>query len=246
VDTDDQNDDFQRLHELIEASEDLKGFLDGMCRYAATTLTRATGARIECAVTLHRRKRRATIAGSSDTAILLDGIEQALGDGPCLQALQSLEPVLLADTGAEGRWPEYSCDLAAAGARSVLGVPLPLGSDASAALNFFAPATGLFSETAISEAVTFADMAGQALRLANRIATADRLAEDLKTAMDRRTVIDVATGMIMSQNGCTKDEAAEVLIQASSNRNEKLYQVALDIINARSATDPRPTAHFED
>ncbi|SDW89844.1 hypothetical protein SAMN04487912_105286 [Arthrobacter sp. cf158] len=107
-----------------------------------------------------------TIAGNSDEAILLDGVEQALGYGPCLESLETLQPVLLADTHTDTRWPAYAGTLAAAGARSVLGLPLDLGKDASAALKFFAPATGLFTEEAIGEAVVFGDMAGQALRLA--------------------------------------------------------------------------------
>lgn len=187
METEEQNEDFQRLHHLITGTDDVKGFLTGMSKYAAATLTRAAGSRIECAVTLHRRRRRATVAGSSDIAILLDGVEQALGDGPCLEALQTLQPVLLADTATSDRWPAYAKNLAAAGARSVLGVPLELGEDASAALNFFAADTGLFTRDVIDEAAVFADMAGQALRLTVRIATADLLAADLKAAMESRT-----------------------------------------------------------
>lgn len=244
--TDAQNDDFQRLHQLIGDSEDVKGFLDRMTHYAATTLTRATGSPIECAATLHRRKRRVTIAGSSDTAILLDGVEQGLGDGPCLEALQSLKPVLLADTNNDKRWPGYSQNLAAAGARSVLGVPLALGNDASAALNFFAPVTGVFTDQAIEEATVFADMAGHALKLAVRIAAADLLVADLKAAMEHRTAIDIATGIIMCQNHCAQEEAFEMLKRASSSRNEKLSTLAEDIIKVGSGNQTATATHFED
>ncbi|MFE5837459.1 hypothetical protein [Arthrobacter sp. NPDC056493] len=79
METGEQNEVFQRLHQLIDGAvtlaDDVKGFLEGMTRYASATLSRVTGAQIECAVTLHRRKRSVTIAGSSDTAILLDGVE---------------------------------------------------------------------------------------------------------------------------------------------------------------------------
>lgn len=37
-----------------------------------------TGSSVECVVTLHRRRRGATIAGSSDTAILLDVVKQSV------------------------------------------------------------------------------------------------------------------------------------------------------------------------
>jgi GAF domain-containing protein len=245
VETGEQNADFQRLHQLIDGADDVKGFLEGMTRYAAATISRATGGRIECAVTLHRRKRRATIAGSSATAVTLDAIGQQLGDGPCLEALENFKPVLLADTGTDERWPAYSRALAAAGAVSVLGVPLELGKDASAALNFFALETSVFTEDAINEAVIFADMAGQALRLALRIATADLLAADLKAAMERRTAIDLATGVIMCQNNCTQAEAFNMLLVASQHRNEKVHDVAADIIKGRSG-DQAPSTYFED
>jgi GAF domain-containing protein len=246
VETEDQNEDFQRLHQLITGTKDIKGFLDGMTRYASTTMTLATGERVECAVTLWRRKRSMTIAGSSDTAILLDGVEQALGDGPCVEALETLAPVLLADTAVENRWPEYSKSLAAAGARSVLGVPLALGKDAAAALNFFAPATGLFTAETIEEAAIFGDMAGQALRLALRLVAAELLAEDLRSAMQTRAVIDVACGMIMEQNQCTQEEAFEFIAQASQHRNQKVHDVAASIIRRHSGSSGTTTTHFQD
>ena len=246
MDTDDQNEDFQRLHQLITGTTDIKGFLDGVTRYAATTLSRAAGARVECAVTLWRRKRAVTIAGSSDEAILLDGVEQSLGDGPCLEALETLQPVLLPDTHTDTRWPEYSKTLTAAGTGSVLGIPLALGKDASAALNFFAPQTGIFTEHAIEEAVVFGDMAGQALGLALRLVTADLLAHDLKAAMERRTPIDLACGMIMEQNHCSQEEAFNFITTASQHRNQKVHDVAEGIIRAHTGSSGHTTANFED
>ena len=186
-----------------------------------------------------------TIAGSSDDAILLDGIEQAIGDGPAQAALETLSPVLLSDAGTDQRWPKYCKDLSLAGVRSVLGVPLSLGADSAAALNFFATEVGLFTDEAIKEAVVFANIAADALRIALRIAAADTLAEDLKAAMARRTAIDLACGMIMAQSRCTQDEAFAFLQKASQNRNEKLHAVAEGIItgtNRGSAT----TTFFQD
>lgn len=246
VETEEQNADFQRLHQLIAGTGNVKGFVDGMTRYAATTLSRVTGARIECAVTLWRRKRAATLAGSSDEAILLDGIEQSLGAGPVLEAVETSQPVLLEDTQTDERWPKYSKNVAAAGARSVLGVPLALGNDASGALNFFAPTTGLFNQVAIAEATQFADMAAQALRLALRIASADLLAEDLRAAMERRTAIDIATGIVMNESRCSQDEAFEFLIRASQNRNQKVHDLAEAIVAGVSGAKGKTTTHFQD
>lgn len=240
----DRNGDFQRLHELIAGAEDIKGFLDGMTSYAAAALSRASGASIQCAVTLRRRKREVIIAGSSDAAVVLDGIEQALGDGPCVYALTTNQMILVADVHNDGRWPEYAKSLEAAGAKGVLGVPLPLGEDASAALNFFTLEPGRFTQDVTEEAAVFADMAAQALRLALRIATADLVVEDLKAAMERRTAIDLACGIIMTQNNCSQSDAFDFLPEASQHRNEKVHDIAADIVRGRNGEVV--TTFFED
>jgi hypothetical protein len=245
VDIDVQNEDFQRLHQFIEGSADIKDFLDGMARHAASSLSRTSGVPIACAVTLLRRKRTATVAGSSDEAVVLDRIEQDLGEGPCLDALRTAGTVLLADASTDMRWPRYSRSLAAAGYSSVLGVPVDSGEKSSASLNFFAPATGLFSEEAIAKALVLARTAGQALRLALRIVTAELLASDLKAAMESRTVIDLACGMLMTQNRCSQEQAYEFLLRASNNRNMKLRAVADEIVR-RVAGNRQSATHFED
>lgn len=89
-------------------------------------MSRVTGSGIECAVTLKRRKSRVAVAGSSAQAMLLDAIEQSLDDGPCVEAMRTRVPVLLADVSTDTRWPEFSKSLAAAGCQSVLGVPFHL------------------------------------------------------------------------------------------------------------------------
>ncbi|MFE4837299.1 GAF and ANTAR domain-containing protein [Arthrobacter sp. NPDC056691] len=243
--TGDQSDDFEQLHALITNSEDIKGFLDGMTGFAAAMMSRSTGDRIECAVTLHRRKRSASIAGSSDEAVVLDEIEQRLGQGPCEEALETGAPVLLGDVATDRRWPQYRETLEAAGCRSALGIPLKLGPDAAGVLNFFAPATGLFTEDAIANAQVFAVMAGQALHLALRIAAADQLAENLRAAMEGRTAIDLACGIIMAQNRCSHDEAFEILRRGSSTRNQKLRALAEEIVGGFSGA-PAAATHFED
>ncbi|MGO4435171.1 GAF and ANTAR domain-containing protein [Paenarthrobacter sp. RAF9] len=177
--------------------------------------------------------------------MLLDHIEQKIGQGPCLDALNVGHPVLLADVSADTSWPEYSRVLTKEGCRSALGVPMDLGETSEAVLNFFAPEAGLFTPDVIGEATAFADVAGSTLRLAIRIETADHLNADLKSAMGTRTVIDLACGVIMAQNRCTQDQAFKMLNNASSHRNEKVHTVAADIV-AHLGGNADVSAHFED
>ena len=239
-------DEFEGLVDLVAGMEDIKSVLDGITGFAAATMTGAIGVPIECAVTLHRRKRTVTIGGSSGRAVVLDRIEQSLGDGPCIEALGSGIPVLLGDVASDRRWPEYRSALSAAGIASALGIPMNLEDDAGAVLDLFAPVAGLFDEQAVSEAVRFGDMAGKVLQLAVRIAAADHRAENMKLAMDTRTVIDLACGIIMAENKCSKDRAFEILRSASNTRNQKLNELAESLVNRYSSAPEDSKAHFED
>ena len=238
-------DDFEQLVDLIAGTEDIKSVLDGLTGFAAATMSAATAVPVECAVTLHRRKRTATIGGSSGRAVVIDRIEQTLGDGPCIEALETGVPVRLGDVSSDPRWPEYRSALAAAGIASALGIPMKLDDDAGAVLDFFAPVSGVFNEQAVADGVRFGEMAGKALRLAVRIASADQRAENLKAAMDTRTVIDTACGIIMAQNNCSKDQAFELLRSASSTRNQKLNEIAEALVS-RFAGSVAVKAHFDD
>lgn len=236
--------DFEQLVGLIADTEDVKAFLDGLTGFAAGTMTRVTKSNIECAVTLRRRKRTATIGGSSERAIVLDHIEQSLGEGPCVDALDSGVPVLLGDVLSDPRWPDYSKALLAAGIHSALGVPMSLADGSEAVLNFFAPEPGLFTESVVADAVLFVEMASKAMRVAIRLAASDQRGDDLKAAMENRTVIDLACGMIMAQNRCSQNEAFDVLRRASSDRNQKLYAIAHEMVT-RVSGQQETAAHFD-
>ncbi|BCW61387.1 GAF and ANTAR domain-containing protein [Paenarthrobacter sp. MSM-2-10-13] len=226
------------LHELVVGSSDIHGILNAVTGFARDAMSKVAGENIDCALTLRRRKRTATVAGSSERAVQLDKIEQELQQGPCLEALDAGHPVLLADVATDTKWPLYSRALAAEGVRSALGVPMDLGETSQAVINFFAPTAGIFTDAVIAEATAFADVVGSTLRLAIRIEAVEQLNADLKTAMSSRTVIDLACGVIMAQNRCNQDEAFSVLTKASSHRNQKLHAVASEIIaNLSGSTD---------
>lgn len=97
------------LHELVVGSSDIHGILNGVTSFACDAMSKVAGENIDCALTLRRRKRTATVAGSSERAVYLDKIEQQLRQGPpCLEALDLGRPVLLADVATDTNWPLYS------------------------------------------------------------------------------------------------------------------------------------------
>jgi hypothetical protein len=232
-----------QLQDILIGAESVDGFLDGLAAFAAATLTGLAGNGIECAVTLKRHRHTATVAGSSPRAVELDQIEQAVGDGPCIRALFTMAPELLDDVRTDGRWPEYQKQLAEHGVYTTLGVPLDIGEGASAAINFFGPAPGLFTPELFDRAVGFGELASRTLHLSVRIGSAQARAQNLEAAMQSRTAIDVACGVIMAQNRCSQKEAMDILAKVSSNRNRKLRDVAVELLGRLSGSEVE--THFE-
>lgn len=111
-----------------------------------------------------------------------------------------------------------------------LGVPLKIGDDASACLNFFAPRQGLFVGDVYERALGFGDIASRSVRLAVSITAAEDRSDDLKAAMQHRTAIDLALGVIMGQNRCSQEEAVRILTSVSSHLNQKVREVAAEML----------------
>lgn len=232
-----------QLQEILVGAENVVDFLTGLSGLAAAAVSASADDAIECAVTLKARRRPTTAAGSSARAVELDRLEQAVGDGPCIKALREMSPVMIDDVSQDPRWPVYNQMLAEANVHSSLGVPLEIGEDASAALNFFAATPRAFTANVYDKAVGFAAAAHSTLKLSVRINTVQTRADDLEAAMESRTAINLACGVIMAQNRCSQAEAMDILTKVSSNRNRKLRDVARELVEQLSGTSVR--THFD-
>ena len=231
------------LQNLVLASSDVDEFLHQLAVHAAETLSTGSTA-VHCGATLLRDKKMATVASSGDQALELDELQYDYDDGPCLSAARTHTLVSVPDVRREERWRPYLDAIAPRGVGSILGVPLDLGDEARGALNFYASEPQAFDDEALSDAVSYARQATASLLLAVRIGRLADSRDHLKTAMASRTGIDLATGILMAQNGCGQKEAFEMLRAASSHRNTKIRDLAEQIV--RSLGGEPPTAYFED
>lgn len=229
------------LQDMVLDSSDVNGFLDGLVKLTADTLSSADR-EILCGVVLLRPKTRATVASSSEQAQHMDEVQYSFDDGPCLRAAREGQLYVVADFLGESRFGEYSDAIADRGIRSALGVPIPLDGLAAAGLDLYSPQPGAFDEDAIAAAVGFAREASRYLRMAVRVAHLSDTGEHLRAAMSSRTVIDVAAGIIMGQNRCSHDAAMTILKAASSGRNKKLADVASMVVT--SIGQQVPKTHF--
>ncbi len=128
-----------------------------------------------------------------------------------------------------------------AGLGSRISLPLALDGGSTASLTFFAAEPGVFAGEASLACTQLAARAGQLTRIAVRLEAVQSLNHDLLEAMKSRTVINLASGILMAQSRSSQAEAFELLTRVSNNRNVKLRSVAEEIL-LRFESKPSSTA----
>jgi hypothetical protein len=139
------------------------------------------------------------------------------------------------------RWRRYQRAAAQRGNRSILAVSLLADRDAAAVLTFSSTSPEAFDDGAVAACGALAVRAAKVLRIAVRLDAAKGLSRDLLQAMRSRSVINVATGILMAQSRCSQTEAFELLAKVSNTRNVKLRVIAEEILR-RFDNSPAGTA----
>lgn len=232
------------LQDLVLESADLDEFLTNLTSLAAAALSTASNA-VSCGVTVMTRKKGMSTASSDEKVRALDELQTDFGDGPCLAALRDNLVMIVPDTRGESRWSDYMGAVWRNGIGSILAFPLDVAGEAEAVMNFYSTAPHGFSGPDIAAAQDFAEGAAKSLRLALMIFQLRNARDDLTAAMQSRSTIDTAVGIVMAQNRCGRDAAFKVLTRASNSRNVKLRNVAAYVIASVSGeTDPE--AYFDE
>jgi len=191
---------------------------------------------VSCGITVQQGEQQSSAAWSDARASQLDEIQYELDNGPCLHALRHQEIVMIADMDRDVDWPAWRERALAEGVGSSLSVPVPVigVGGARAAFNFYSSKPAGFDESAVERGLEMANRAVRAIGLVSRVVEQEMHVEQMRTALGSRSVIDQALGIIMAQSKCDADEAFVVLRRASHNRNLKLRQVAIEIVERAS------------
>jgi GAF domain-containing protein len=175
-----------------------------------------------------------TMAATDDVIRSLDELQLELAEGPCCRELRHEELVTVNDLEHDGRWPAWGPRAATtAGVCSLLSYRLFAAGDAVGALTLYARVPSAFDHEDVLEGQTLAAHASVALAATVKEA-------QLHRALESRTVIGQATGILIERFGLDADKAFAVMRRVSQNHNIKLHVLAEHLVRTGVLLDPEP------
>ncbi len=131
------------------------------------------------------------VAASDPRALQYERLQTELGQGPCLTAFQSGEPVAIPDLAGESRYPQFTPAACSAGLAAVYTFPLRGGNGSLGALDLYQDQARELNARTLAAAATLADVAAAYLRNA----TARQQAQDLSDDYRASSLHDPLTGL---------------------------------------------------
>jgi GAF domain-containing protein len=179
-------------------------------------------------VSLIERGTVRTPAGTNERLRELDESQFAIGQGPCRDAIRTHATVVVHDLATDPRWPSWGRTMVSElGIRSSLSFRLFTRPDRTwGALNVYSTEKDGFSDEDVLQGQTIAALA--AVALARSIND-----EQLASALETRTTIGQAIGIVMERYQLDADHAFSVLRRISSQDNLKLRDLAAQVVATR-------------
>lgn len=173
-----------------------------------------------------------TIVGAAASDSVADeaaSLQVRCNEGPGVDTIFSGQSLVVVDVGAADDWPTWGPRAAELGCRSLLSVGLTRGHPFGA-INFYSGRAAGFDARDVGLAEVLAVHASVAIAAA-------RERRSLSQAMDARTLIGQAQGILMERYALDAEHAFSLLRRYSSHGNRKLRQVADDIVRTRRLPD---------
>ncbi|MFC6882620.1 MULTISPECIES: GAF and ANTAR domain-containing protein [Actinomadura] len=169
-----------------------------------------------------------------------DGLDRTGGEeGPWLDCFRAGRPVASGDVEADlERWPRAAPAILDAGFRSVTALPMRLHDEVIGATALFRRRPGVLDGGRIAVGQALGDVATVGILYQRSLREQHALAEQLRTALTSRIVIEQAKGVLAARLGVGVDEAFARMRSFARGNNRRLAEVAAAVVdNAVSVRD---------
>ena len=136
------------------------------------------------------------VASTSEANRLVEVMQLAAHDGPCIECYRTGEPVTIASLESAPEWGAFRTEALANGFASIYAVPLRLRERTIGTLNLMNAVEGALPDDARVAVRAFADVATIGILHERSLRESELLAEQLKVALTSRVVIEQAKGVV--------------------------------------------------
>lgn len=169
-------------------------------------------------------------AGTHPHLAYLSEIQCTRRAGPSYEAARSETPVFCSDTLAETRWPDYTPLALQRGVRCFADTVYRTGP-VIVTLTMYGAVPGGLDRRELSLGALLVAQGGAAVSNTRLYEDAHRTATQLRQAVEARSIVDQAKGVLMHAMGCDADTAFAELKRISQTRHVKLTAIAQRIVS---------------
>ncbi len=212
---------------MVAAGRGVIDLLRDVAEFAAQAIPGADGVGVALIDPLQGMSSVRTWAATALLVHEIDTVQYSeLREGPCITCMESRRPIVSGSLGSDSRWPHFGGRVARMRMHSALALPLIVGDQLIGSINAYAKSRDAFADHAVQLGSQFARPAAVSVYNAQLLSHAHDRTLRLQRALDSRSVIDQAIGIIRSRSGSDSDEAFQRLAQISQTENVKLHMVA--------------------
>ncbi|WP_243715980.1 GAF and ANTAR domain-containing protein [Actinomadura darangshiensis] len=170
-------------------------------------------------------------AASTEQVRLLELFQLQDEEGPCLDCFHSGVQVASSDLGVEPqRWPRFSAAARDCGFTAVTALPLRLRDERLGAMNLFRSDAGALDEEMVRVAQALADVAAIGIVHERAFGRSELVVEQLQGALNSRTVIEQAKGVLAERGRIDVSDAFAVMRSYARDNNRLLSEVARAVV----------------
>ncbi|TLP58019.1 GAF and ANTAR domain-containing protein [Microbispora tritici] len=191
-----------------------------------------------------RQGRLRPMAASTEQARMLKLLQLQDVDGPGLDCYRTGGPVTCADLVAEGgRWPHFAAAAQLAGFVAVQALPMRHRDRIIGALTLLRTAAGRLTTDELHIGQALANVATISILHHRGLEQHEAAEEQLQTALNSRTLIEQATGVLAERHHSDMGDAFDSLCVYARTRNLRLSEAADAVIHGEHFAQPPADDH---
>jgi GAF domain-containing protein len=208
-------------------NSDITQLLSMLCTHAAAVV----GATSCGALLASDRNQLRDVFGSDDQARALALLQVRCVQGPCLDAFDTGDVVVVRDLSDHtARWPEYVVRAQHRDVRGLMAVPIRAGAQVIGALQVMSIAAGTFTDSDALAVEALTTVVADSITRERAMSATRETVHQLQRALESRILIEQAKGVLAERAGLSVSAAFEQLRSYARNNHQQLQEVCKDVI----------------